>query len=351
VGVEQNNNEMSGFFTYRMNRNRFVFEPGIRLQYYTAFDGVVSPEPRLGFKFKASDRLRFKAATGLYSQNLMAINSDRDVVNLFYGFLSGPENLQNTFTQPNGEKRDVSTKLQKAIHYVVGTEYDLTERWNINVEGYYRDFRQVINQNRSKIFPDNADYQDIPENLRKDFIIESGWAAGVDMVTKYETKTTYLYLVYSIARVRRWDGTNWYAPVFDRRHNINVVVSRKFGKERKYEFSARWNLGSGLPFTQTQGYYQPSGTSGGINSNYITSNANSLGVLYGSLNGGRLPYYHRLDLSVKRTFNFTKRSNLEVTAGVSNAYNRANVFYIDRITGSRVDQLPILPTIGLDWTF
>lgn len=351
VSTEQNNNEMAGFFTYRLKRNKFVLEPGFRFQYYTAFSGVVSPEPRLGFKYFVNDRLRFKAATGLYSQNLMAINSDRDIVNLFYGFLSGPDNLQTTFTQPNGEKRDVRTNLQKAIHYVVGTEYDLTERWNLNIEGYYRDFRQVINQNRTKLFPDNEDYQDIPENLRKDFIIESGWAAGVDIVTKYETKTTYLYLVYSIAKVRRWDGTDWYSPVFDRRHNVNVVASRKFGKDRKYEFSARWNLGSGLPFTQTQGYYQPTGTSGGINGNYVTSNSNTLGVLYGPLNGGRLPYYHRLDMSVKRVFHFNKHSNLEVNAGVSNAYNRANVFYMDRITGNRVDQLPILPTIGLDWTF
>jgi len=27
------------------------------------------------------------------------------------------------------------------------------------------------------------------------------------------------------------------------------------------------------------------------------------------------------------------------------------VFYIDRVTGERIDQLPLLPTIGLDFSF
>jgi hypothetical protein len=46
-----------------------------------------------------------------------------------------------------------------------------------------------------------------------------------------------------------------------------------------------------------------------------------------------------------------KNSALELNAGVTNAYNRANVFYIDRITAERVDQLPILPTFGIDFSF
>jgi hypothetical protein len=353
VEIEQNNNELGGFFTYRINRSKFVVEPGIRFQYYTAFGGSFSPEPRLGFKYKPTERLRIKLATGLYSQNLMAINSDRDVVNLFYGFLAGPDDLQDQFTLPgNRGVRDVNSQLQKAIHYVLGFEYDLTEKLNLNVEGYYRDFTQLINQNRSKVFPDTQEYADLPETLRKDFIVESGWAGGVDMVLKYETKSTYLYLVYSLARVRRWDGSMWYAPVFDRRHNVNFVASQKFGKKKAYEASLRWNLGSGLPFTQTQGYYQQSGTDGGgINTDYISNNPSSLSIQFAELNGGRLPYYHRLDINVKRSFQFSKKVNLEVNAGASNAYNRANVFYIDRVTNARVDQLPILPTIGLDLTF
>lgn len=349
IEQQESTTELNGFISYKYNRGRFIIEPGLRLQYYATLS-VVSPEPRLGFKFRASERLRLKAAAGMYSQNLMATNSDRDVVNLFYGFLAGPENLPGQFTLPNDEVVDVNNPLQKANHYIAGFEFDITEKLNLNVEGYYRDFRQVTNTNRNKLFPDDAENFYRPEVLRKDFIIESGWAAGADVVLKYEDKRTYLNLVYSLGRVRRWDGFGWYDPVFDRRHNVNFIAAQKFGEKRDWEVSLRWNLGSGLPFTQTQGYYQSPSISGGIATDYITANANELTIQFANLNGGRLPYYHRLDLNVRKDIKF-KRSALELNAGVTNAYNRANVFYIDRITSKRVDQLPVLPTIGIDFTF
>ncbi|MFN9799869.1 MAG: TonB-dependent receptor, partial [Bacteroidota bacterium] len=179
IDLEQNTTELNGFVSYKFNRKRFVLEPGLRVQYYSSLS-VISPEPRLGFKFKATERLRLKAAAGIYTQNLMATNSDRDVVNLFYGFLAGPEELQNDFITPNGTVREVADPLQRAVHYIAGFEYDITELLNLNVEGYYRDFRQVTNANRNKIFPDDAENQGRPELLRKDFIIESGFAYGVD---------------------------------------------------------------------------------------------------------------------------------------------------------------------------
>ncbi|MBL7943959.1 MAG: TonB-dependent receptor, partial [Flavobacteriales bacterium] len=90
VDQEQNTTELNLFATYKLSVKKWLIEPGVRLQYYGSLS-VLSPEPRLGMKFKASERLRLKAATGIYTQNLVAANSDRDVVNLFYGFLAAPE--------------------------------------------------------------------------------------------------------------------------------------------------------------------------------------------------------------------------------------------------------------------
>ena len=41
----------------------------------------------------------------------------------------------------------------------------------------------------------------------------------------------------------------------------------------------------------------------------------------------------------------------ELSAGVTNVYSRENVFYINRITGQLKNQLPFLPSVGLDWSF
>ncbi len=351
IEVNQNTTELNGFIDYKFNREKWIIEPSLRIQYYSTLS-LFSPEPRLGIKYKVNERLRLKAATGLYSQNLIAINSDRDVVNLFYGFLAGPENLPSSYIQPNLKQKDVKDVLQRAIHYITGLEFDLTERWNINMEGYYKDFRQLSNVNRNKLFENGSGQNnDKPQSLTSDYIIETGRAYGLDFIAKYEDKHYFLWLVYSLAKVDRWDGLQWYPPIFDRRHNVNVVGSYKFGKNKAYEVSARWNLGSGLPFTQTQGYYQGMPIDGGVNINPITGNPQYIEVHYAGLNQGELPYYHRLDLNLKYTIKFKKNQALELNAGITNAYNRANAFYVDRITGERIDQLPILPTFGLDFSF
>jgi hypothetical protein len=352
VGIRQedNNTELGAYVEYKKTAGRWLIQPSIRAQYYSSLS-LMSPEPRLGLKFKATEYLRFKGAVGRYSQNLMQANSDRDVVNLFYGFLNAPADLQSEITMPDGTVRDVRNTLQTANHYILGFEYDLTEKWNINVEAYYKDFQQVTNLNRNKLFPDNIENADIPEVLRKDYIIESGPAMGIDFLLKYTDKHSSVWVAYSLSDVDRWDGFRWYDPVFDRRHNLNVVMSHAFGKRRLYEASLRWNLGSGLPFTQTQGYYQAPNVSGGIGTDFVNANNPELGVLYAGLNEGRLPYYHRLDLNVRRTWDLSKRMKLECNVGVTNAYNRENIFYINRVTDQRVNQLPIMPSIGFDLTF
>ncbi|MDZ4824778.1 MAG: TonB-dependent receptor [Flavobacteriales bacterium] len=355
IGVKaeqhQNTTELNFYTTYKISIGKWLVEPGVRIQYYGSA-GVLSPEPRLGAKFKASERLRLKVAAGVYSQNLMAANSDRDVVNLFYGFLAGPDNLQDTFVDPNGNTRQVRNRIQKANHLIAGFEFDISELWNLNVEAYYRDFRQVTNTNRNKLFDANDPNNfSRPDELKLDFIVESGVATGIDLVMKYEYKRTYFWFVYSLGNVDRWDGFRWYNPVFDRRHNVNVVFSKGWGKNGTWEVSGRWNLGSGLPFTQTQGYFQPPGITDGIATDYVVANADDIGIYYAALNEGRLPYFHRMDINLRKTMQLSKKVKMEANVGVNNVYNRANVFYIDRVTGKKIDQLPILPSIGVDISF
>jgi len=357
--IEQNENttEAAGYFKYKWNIGKFVLEPSFRAHYYASLDEF-SPEPRFGAKYNLHDKIRLKAAGGVYSQNLMSANSDRDVVNLFYGFLSGPENLPKTYTTENLEKNDVTSSLQRANHIIIGGEYDITSRIMLNVEGYYKRFVQVTNINRNKIYDDISENAIYPESERKDYVIEVGNAYGVDFVVKYDYKRLYLWFVYSLGKVDRFDGVlqdddgNYisYNPIFDRRHNINFVGSYTFGKNLDWQANIRWNLGSGFPFTQTQGFYEKVNFENGIDADYTTANGD-LGVYYGSLNQGRLPYYHRLDLSIKKKFIISENSVLEVNAGVTNAYNRENIFYFDRIKYKRVNQLPFLPSLGMTFTF
>ncbi len=349
ISQEAFTTELSGYVNSTINKGKLVIDPGLRIQYYASLS-TFSLEPRFGLKFNATDRLRFKLATGVYSQNLISSNADRDVVNLFNGFLSGPENLQDSIYYADGSSKERTHELQKAIHYIAGIESDLSKRLHLNVEGYYKDFTQLSNINRNKLFNDDADNAQRPDILKKDFIIETGEAYGVDVVLKYEFKRLNLWAVYSWAKSNRYDGVIEYRPIFDRRHNVNLVANYTFGKDLNWEFSARFNFGSGFPFTQTQGFYEQFDFADGINTDYTTQNG-SLGIFYGDINAGRLPDYHRLDLNLSRKIYFSENSEMDINLGVTNLYNRDNIFYFDRILFERVNQLPILPSLGVNITF
>lgn len=348
VGEESNTTEIGAYVSYRWIKGIFVMEPSFRLQYYASL-ATAYPEPRLRFKVNATKRLRFKGAVGMFSQNFTSTESDRDVVNLFYGFLSAPTNTQSTFTQLNGQEVDVRNGLQKSNHFILGGEYDITENFSVNLEGYYKMFPQLTNLNRNKIYQDNLENAQEPDILKKDFIIESGYAVGGDIVLKYSGRKLYVWTVYSLSKVIRWDGFQEYFPVFDRRHNANIIVSYHFGNN--WEVNGRWNFGSGFPFTQTVGYYENENFQGGIATDYTQTNADDVQFILGELNTGRLPTYHRFDISGKKTFEFKNDTKLEIIGSVTNLYDRDNIFYINRLTNDRVDQLPILPSIGFNFLF
>ena len=359
ISQQESTTEIGAYAKYKWvsKRKKLLIEPSFRFQYYASLANA-SPEPRLSLKWNITKKARLKIATGMYSQNLIAANSDKDVVNLFYGFLAGPSNLPETFTEEDGTVRDIKHKLQKANHYVAGLEFDLGKYFDLNVEGYYKDFTQLANLNRNKIFDDNADNALKPDYLKKDFIIETGKARGLDLVLKYDRKRAYLWFVYSLTYVNRYDGVLQdengnlisYRPNFDRRHNANIVGSYTFGKNRNWELDARWNIGSGFPFLATGGFYEDLNFTDGISTDYTTTNG-ELNYFFNKTEAKELPWYHRMDINIKRTFEFYENTKVEVSAGATNVYSRKNIFYFDRVQYKRVDQLPILPTLSVSMTF
>lgn len=342
VPISQNENttEISAYVRWKRKIGNLVIEPGFRLQYYQSL-GDISPEPRLGMKYNLTDRVRLKAAGGIYSQNLISTVNERDVVNLFVGFLSGPESTVykqgQDYNTPGAET--VDHRLQKAWHAVSGFEIDVLDNFDLNIEAYYKDFTQLLALNRNKKVKEAPDY-----------VVETGKAYGLDFSGKYEGKRYYIWGAYSYGFVTRFDGVQEYPPVFDRRHNMNLVGTYQAGKKKDWEIAGRWNLGSGFPFTLTQGFFTKYSFDNTIGTDVYggnVGNSSNLGILYAAdRNSGRLPYYHRLDVSVKYTLKFGKHGLMEITASATNVYDRPNIFYFDRVRYERVNQLPFLPSLS-----
>jgi hypothetical protein len=318
--VNANNTEIAAYFKYRLATKKIVLDPSLRIQYYASL-AKAKLEPRLGLKYNMFPHFRLKAAGGYFTQNLMSSVSERDIVNLFVGFITSPD-------------------IISAWHGVGGFEYDLGERYELNVETYYKLFSDLYNLNRNKRFIADPDY-----------VTEKGEAYGLDILLKAKGVSWGVWLGYSLGFVNRDNGQQVYPALFDRRHNLNFVLDYKFGRKKLWESGLRWNLGSGFAFTKIQGFLPDNKLPNGIDSKFGIENP-EIGILYSDkINSGRLPYYHRLDLSLKRKIILSKNAGIDITASITNAYNRKNIFYFNVVENRRVNQLPILPSLVITFYF
>lgn len=343
INYDQNTTEASAYVKYKWMFGKFIIEPGLRLQYYATLSNV-RLEPRLAVKYNMLPTFRLKLAAGMYSQDLISTTYSQDVVSLFTGYLAAPQNLQKEFM---GQK--VNTRLQLCNQIVFGFEWDILKNLNLNVEGYYKYYPQLTTMNRNKLYDDTPENANKPDYYKKDFVLETGNAEGVDVSLKYQLSKLSIWVTYSLCYVNLYDGVMHYVPVWDRRNNLNVVATYLFGKKNTWELDARYNFGSGFPFTQTQGFYEQL-TFGDMGGNYTTTNG-GLGTLYADYNKGRLPSYSRLDVSLKKTWFLGKNVKIDATVSLTNALNQQNIFYFDRVSYTQVNQLPIMPSAGLSISF
>ncbi len=246
IQQEDNTSEIGAYVKYKKTINKLLFEPSIRLAWYASLANL-SLEPRLAMKYNVSDRFRIKFAGGFYSQNLISATSDKDVVNLFYGFLSGPESVPEEF-----DGKPINHKLQKAQHAILGFEFDLARNITVNLEGYYKNFSQLTNLNRNKLLDEEL-YPEEPDIITKNFIIEKGYATGADATLKYDYNRFYFWAVYSLGYViRKYEDVDGsikeYYPHYDRRHNINLVANYTLGNQARLGNQCPLEFRIGFPF-------------------------------------------------------------------------------------------------------
>ena len=140
-----------------------------------------------------------------------------------------------------------------------------------------------------------------------------------------------------------------FAPVQDRRHNINLVAS--YRGSSTWSYGLRLGIGTGTPFTDVEGQlvrrrYDP------VTNSFPTDDRDiEREPIGGARNAARFPLFQRLDLSLTRTS--AGRRSWAPYVSLINAYNARNVFtYVfdyaqNPPSRTTVSQFPILPTVGL----
>ncbi len=151
----------------------------------------------------------------------------------------------------------------------------------------------------------------------------TGNSYGFELALKRNTRSSQAMLSYTYSETdRQFAGINdgkAYPFDFDVRHRLNLLYVHKLSK--RWTVSGTWSYHSGRPVTL------PIAIAPGY-------------LIYGDLNAGKLPDYHRLDLDITYSTERARRSNSKLSFGVFNAYNRHNPFYINVSTRgtTRVDE-------------
>ncbi|MCF7911026.1 MAG: carboxypeptidase-like regulatory domain-containing protein [Candidatus Cloacimonetes bacterium] len=325
-------------------------EPGLRLNYYKMLE--VKPEsapdaeflnlsPRLAIRRIIDDSSNMYLALGRYYQYMVLISS-------------GAAGAMDVWFPIDG-----SVEPSYADHYIVGYKKEIGENIGFDLELYYKDYKNLVEQDQNAFFNWNNDTGKLADVLDEG----SGFSWGADFLLRTDWRGISGFVGYTLGVTRRKileSNTNpqtglaeYYYPRYDRTHQLTFMENFNFAR------AWNWFLADGEP-------------SLGINISYKTGQPHSkpekmyfdgehYEFLYSYKDGQRLPDYFRLDLSLKCRFVYSW-GELEPYLQVLNVTNRENINSISYNVESDEEgnlnlihedwtELPFLPFIGISAKF
>ena len=304
---------------YQATLGPWQFDGGIHMDAITLMKGG-GPEniqPRVNISHTLLGNWKLKLSYGRFSQNYITVNNEDDVVSVFDTWIHIPEGL----------------KPETADHYVIGLNGNVLPELSLNVQTYFKNYGSLVVYNRDKI-----------DAFDPDYVNAHGNSYGAELLARYSTPLVDLYGTYTWSRATITSLGLTYPPSYDRQHTVNLLT--QFHLLPNLEVNARWEFGSGFPFTQSTGYYSRLPLNDFYDQSFVFDQGASY-ITLGAKNAARLPAYHRLDLGLIYRFQIF---SIKGRAGVDlvNVYDHRNIFYFNRSTGQEVDMLPFLPTATLE---
>lgn len=306
---------------------------GIRTSYLSDGD-YFRLEPRVSLEYKATDRIRLQTAYGRYNQYLTLITNEA-----FSGF-------DVWLTADDGVKPSFGDQ------FIVGAKTIPFSGYGLDIEFYYRTMNDLFELDP---FLQDVSGLDYPELFR----IGNGDAYGAEVFFEKRIGDLTGFIGYTFAYTwKKFDEYNndignpdgsgrRYPPKYDRRNDVNLVLSYQLSKRWKSTLS--FNYATGQAYTQVLGRYTVSNTP--------WSNADFNTFTVGKINASRLPPYHRMDISFARTGTFFGMGEAEWQFQIINVYSRRNIWFYNfdfdenPVSRSEVPLLPLLPTISYTVNF
>ena len=300
--------------------------PWVTLRYGLRLSGYRSPdvtyrglEPRASLSFRLGKSASLKAAYGQSRQY-----------------------FQQALVSTTGSPLDVWLPASPVVKPQVSDQYTL---------GYYQFlFEDALEASCELFYKDNRNTPDFEENAG--FVIDQpdreaylrfgrSYAYGAEFMLRYDRGPwsgwlgyTYSKAIYDIPEI---NGGKPYASPVNHEHSVDFFLSYEITP--RLTASACWVYASGAPTTYPIGRYAIGG---------------SYAPVFGGRNEGRLPDYHRLDLSLALK---TKKGEWDFS--LYNAYSRHNVWSVtysysqvdDKPRAAMIYLFPILPSVSYSFRF
>ncbi len=353
--------------------DKLFIQPGLRFDYYQILEKPYLA-PRLSISYALDEITTLRGVWGTYYQS------------------TGYEKLRDANVLYDLDQ-NITSKLsaERADHYVLSLERWLSPEWKAKIEGYYKNFNNLIVQN---VVPGSVYFTEpVPGNNPRSV---NGWTRPItniaDSLTQipvnnsngeaygfelFVEKRNIIgenkisgWISYALAYADRYEDNRTIPFRFDQRHTLNLVLNYKISSW--LDMGIRFQYGSGFPVTSPTGI-KPRIILADENGDFIpespviATRTNSDGdkqVIYDVDYGDRFnrfasrkPIYHRLDIRFNAVADWWDLDWV-IYLDVINVYNRSNVinydYYIsDDLTLEReaTTMFPILPTLGFNVRF
>jgi TonB family protein len=271
------------------------------------FDEDFALEPRAAVRWQPYEWLTMRAAAGLHHQQ------------------PAPEDLSAAFGSP-------TLPTSQAWHVLAGGAVRPIEQLSIELTGFasFSESLAVRNQASSP--------------LRAQALVPEGWgrAYGAQALVRLEAIEGFSgWIAYTLMRSERQDaaGQAWRSFDFDQTHVLTALA--QWTSDFGFEVGARIRYATGMPRTPVVG-------------SYYDAARDRWQPLFGARASERLGDFVQLDVRVGQRIDLGD-TRLEIWLEVQNVTNQANaeeyVYSPDFNERDAIVGLPILPALGLRWTF
>ena len=280
--------------------DKFIIEPGVRINLYNVYSDSIFPDLRFGMKYLLTDDRYINFSVGNYHQFIATFQDDYN-----------PTILDQWIAVDNTVAPGKSTQI------VLGYEEYINDLYKLQVEGYYKDIKNLFTFEESRSTTDEA----ISDSALSDIVTPSnGYAYGLELFAQKMSGRLSGWLAYTFSVSRKsmnsiyYDKNEEYYNSWDRTHAFSALGNYQINQ--KFDMNWKLSLQSGQAYTPIIGYY---------NQILPESPDEVYRTIPGTRNSARYSPYSRLDLGFVYHTKFFG-SKMDVYVQIINLFNRENTF-------------------------